>query len=114
MVIGYLHDKKIVYRDLKPANTLIDEDGYLFLTDFGLAKMIDENSEVDENIYGTREYMAPEIFTSKQGYGFEVDWWAVGIVLYEIIVGFRPFDDPEYDDNKTVSNIILKEVNFTD
>ena len=84
LALEYLHNKNFIYRDLKPENILIDATGYIKLTDFGLSREISE-----EKIYslcGTVEYLSPESFT-KSGYGKEVDWWAFGILLYEMVVG---------------------------
>jgi serum/glucocorticoid-regulated kinase 2 len=89
MAIGHLHNKSIIYRDLKPENILLDEDGYICLTDFGLAKILNENSQAF-SFCGTPEYLAPEILNEK-GHRFPVDWWALGILTYEMIVGFPPF-----------------------
>lgn len=65
------------------------EDGYIYLTDFGLAKIL-ERDEVARSFCGTPEYIAPEILT-QAGHNFPVDWWALGILVYEMIVGFPPF-----------------------
>ena len=87
--MGVLHSKNIVYRDLKPENVLMQEDGYLSLTDFGLAKFI-EGGEVAKSFVGTPEYLAPEIIGEK-GHTFGVDWWTLGIFTYEMVIGFPPF-----------------------
>jgi len=87
--IGHLHDKKIIYRDLKPENILMDENGYICLTDFGLAKVLEGNAQAF-SFCGTPDYLAPEILNEK-GHSFPVDWWALGILTYEMIVGFPPF-----------------------
>lgn len=86
MAIGHLHDKHIIYRDLKPENILMDQNGYICLTDFGLAKILEGNAQA-YSFCGTPDYLAPEILTEK-GHSFPVDWWAVGILTYEMIVGF--------------------------
>lgn len=79
----YLHNKNIVYRDLKPENILIGSDGYLKLTDFGFAKYCDSRTYT---LCGTPEYLAPEILLNK-GHGKPVDWWCLGILIYEMLAG---------------------------
>lgn len=89
--ISYLHSRGIVHRDLKPENVLLDSDGHIRLTDFGLAKPNMENAEARTNSFiGTMEYMAPEIVEGK-GHGKAVDWWSTGILLYEMLCGMPPF-----------------------
>lgn len=87
--IGYLHKKKIIYRDIKPENILMGQDGYLYLADFGLAKEM-TNRDYTTSFCGTPEYLAPEIIQNK-GHHHAVDWWSIGILIYEMIVGFPPF-----------------------
>jgi protein kinase A len=91
LMFEYLHSKNIVYRDLKPENLLIDAQGYLKLTDFGFAKVIDNRTYT---LCGTPEYLAPEILLQK-GHGKPVDWWCLGILIYEMLVGIDPFSDEE-------------------
>ena len=88
----YLHERKIVYRDLKPENLLLDGKGYLKVVDFGFAKIIVDRTWT---LCGTPEYLAPEIIANK-GHNLGVDWWAIGILMYEMLVGYPPFcaDDP--------------------
>jgi protein kinase A len=78
-----LHDNNIVYRDLKPENILIDARGHVKLTDFGFAKRIDN---ITWTVCGTPDYLAPEIIRSK-GYTKAVDWWGLGILIFEMVVG---------------------------
>ncbi|KAG5536771.1 hypothetical protein RHGRI_024261 [Rhododendron griersonianum] len=87
--VSHLHKCGIVHRDLKPENILMDTDGHVLLTDFGLAKEIDESSR-SNSMCGTTEYMAPEILLSK-GHNKDADWWSVGILLFEMLSGKPPF-----------------------
>ncbi len=88
----YLHYLGIVYRDLKPENLLIDGHGYLKITDFGFAKRIDDKLTI--TMCGTPEYLAPEVIKNV-GYSFSVDWWALGILIYEMSSGKPPFASEE-------------------
>lgn len=88
---AYLHSNSIAYRDLKPENVLIDIEGHLKLVDFGFAKVIVDKTYT---LCGTPEYLAPESI-DHQGHNHGVDWWALGIFIYEMLTGSPPF----YDDN---------------
>lgn len=91
MAVQCLHAEGVVYRDLKPENLLLDDEGYLKITDFGFAKYVEDRTWT---LCGTPEYLAPEIIQSK-GHGRAVDWWALGIIIYEMLAGYPPF----YDEN---------------
>lgn len=98
------------FRDLKPENLLISEDGYLKLCDFGFAKHVTERTYT---LCGTPEYIAPEILLNK-GHGKPVDWWTLGIFLYEMLAGVDPFssEDPMATYQKIVKCKVIFPLNF--
>ncbi|KAJ5175877.1 cAMP-dependent protein kinase type 2 [Penicillium canariense] len=89
LALEYLHAHQIIYRDLKPENLLLDRHGHLKITDFGFAK---EVPDITWTLCGTPDYLAPEVVSSK-GYNKSVDWWSLGILIFEMLCGFTPFWD---------------------
>lgn len=126
LAVEYLHSYGIVHRDLKPDNLLITSMGHIKLTDFGLSKVglmnlatnlyegyIDRETKqfTDKQVYGTPEYIAPEVIL-RQGYGKPVDWWSMGIILYEFLIGCVPFfgETPE----ELFAHVINDEIEWPD
>ena len=110
LAIESIHKLDCIHRDIKPDNVLIDKTGHIKLSDFGLAKVSDRlyENNIDENFnenkfthhkknfscVGTAYYVAPEVL-NKKGYGPEIDWWSVGVIFFEMLVGYAPFCSKE-------------------
>eukprot|EP00330_Aristerostoma_sp_ATCC50986_P005937 CAMPEP_0114602052 /NCGR_PEP_ID=MMETSP0125-20121206/24682_1 /TAXON_ID=485358 ORGANISM="Aristerostoma sp., Strain ATCC 50986" /NCGR_SAMPLE_ID=MMETSP0125 /ASSEMBLY_ACC=CAM_ASM_000245 /LENGTH=209 /DNA_ID=CAMNT_0001811917 /DNA_START=754 /DNA_END=1384 /DNA_ORIENTATION=- len=90
LALNYLHKNNIIYRDLKPENILVDIDGHLHLTDYGLCKFVQDKHDLNYTFCGSPEYIAPELI-KKTGYNFTVDFYTLGILIYEMSVGHPPF-----------------------
>lgn len=111
LAVEYLHASHIVHRDLKPDNVLFADDGFVKLSDFGLSKRM-HKQEKTMTMCGTDLYMAPEIIlrNEKGGYGMAVDWWALGIILYELVVGKTPFE--HVDSGQVMKKIVQEKIKF--
>lgn len=109
LALNYLHENKIIYRDLKPENILLDGNSHIKLTDFGLSRDNMNDPETGATSFvGTPEYLAPELIKNqklKQGYGFAADYWAFGVMFYEMLFGLPPF----YEENR---KLMLKKILF--
>ncbi|XP_077834057.1 serine/threonine-protein kinase N1 isoform X5 [Macaca mulatta] len=111
VVLGlqFLHEHKIVYRDLKLDNLLLDTEGYVKITDFGLCKEGMGYGDRTSTFCGTPEFLAPEVLTDTS-YTRAVDWWGLGVLLYEMLVGESPF--PGDDEEEVFDSIVNDEVRY--
>jgi len=107
-VLKVLHAQKIVYRDLKPENLVLDADGICKVVDFGFAKRVQTRTYTH---CGTPEYVAPEIIKGK-GHGKGVDYWALGILIFEFLCGYSPFADPDNNQLKIYKNVMRGRLAF--
>jgi len=107
LAFEYMHSKNIIYRDLKPENLLLDDKGFLKVTDFGFAKELLTGRTW--TLCGTPDYLAPEIVAGK-GHGKGVDWWTLGIFIYEMLASYPPFYDE--DPMKTYAKIMHGNITF--
>jgi len=107
--IGFLHENNIVYRDLKLDNLLLDDSGYLKIADFGLCKMGVGYGDRTSTFCGTPEFVAPEVLTDRD-YTNAVDWWGLGVLVYEMLAGEAPF--PGHDEEQIFDAIISNDVDY--
>mmetsp|Transcript_4051 Transcript_4051/g.3444 ORF Transcript_4051/g.3444 Transcript_4051/m.3444 type:complete len:151 (+) Transcript_4051:466-918(+) len=110
LALEFLHNIGVVYRDLKPENVLMDEEGNLVLVDFGMSKEL-QKDEKSNSFVGTPDYLAPEMVIGK-GHSFEVDYWALGILIFEMLVGIPPFYRKDQNTQKIFADIREKNIPF--
>lgn len=110
LALEHLHDNNIVYRDLKPENILLDANGHIALCDFGLSKANLNNDGTTNTFCGTTEYLAPEVLLDESGYTKMVDFWSLGVLIFEMCCGWSPF----YAENtqQMYKNIAFGKVRF--
>lgn len=106
-----LHNLDVIYRDLKPENILLDYQGHIALCDFGLCKLNMKDKEKTDTFCGTPEYLAPELLLG-QGYSKVVDWWTLGVLLYEMLTGLPPYYDEDVP--KMYKKILQEPLRFPD
>ena len=102
IVIEFLHSHNIIHRDIKPENIFIDEEGYVKVLDVGTCKQIQDRTYT---LAGTPAYTAPEIFLST-GYDYAVDYWSLGVCLFEFLCGYLPFGQGSNDPLSIFKDII--------
>ncbi|KAJ7117386.1 putative serine/threonine protein kinase [Mycena crocata] len=110
LALGHLHKYDIVYRDLKPENILLDATGHVALCDFGLSKPDLRSDELTTTFCGTTEYLAPEMLLDELGYSKIVDFWSLGVLLFEMCCGWSPFYAE--DTQQMYKNICFGKIRF--
>lgn len=110
LALQHLHDHDIVYRDLKPENILLDANGHIALCDFGLSKANLTDNDTTNTFCGTTEYLAPEVLLDEHGYTKMVDFWSLGVLVFEMCCGWSPFYAE--DTQQMYKNIAFGKVRF--
>ncbi|CAL4098227.1 unnamed protein product, partial [Meganyctiphanes norvegica] len=112
--LTYLKTKKIIHRDIKPDNLLLDEVGHVHLTDFNTATILDADYHLPNAMAGTKPYMAPEVLdsNSSSGYSYPVDWWSLGVTAYELRCGLRPYDIHSNTPLQDIHHMLQKNLSF--
>ncbi|TID04766.1 Serine/threonine-protein kinase SCH9 [Colletotrichum higginsianum] len=110
LAIQHLHNNDIVYRDLKPENILLDANGHIALCDFGLSKANLTKNDTTNTFCGTTEYLAPEVLLDESGYTKMVDFWSLGVLVFEMCCGWSPFYAE--DTQQMYKNIAFGKVRF--
>lgn len=107
--LWFLHDSGIIYRDLKLDNVMLGGDGHIKIADFGMCKEGITAGNTTGTFCGTPDYIAPEI-VQVQPYNQSVDWWALGVLMYEMLVGLPPFDGA--DEDELFENVLTQPINY--
>ncbi|XP_023773902.1 RAC-beta serine/threonine-protein kinase-like isoform X2 [Cyanistes caeruleus] len=107
--LEYLHSRDVVYRDIKLENLMLDKDGHIKITDFGLCKEGVTHGTTMRTFCGTPEYLAPEVLEDND-YGRAVDWWGLGVVMYEMLCGRLPFYNQDHE--RLFELILLEDIRF--
>ncbi|XP_003739495.1 atypical protein kinase C-like [Galendromus occidentalis] len=120
LALEFLHGEGVIYRDLKLDNVLLDHEGHVKLCDYGMCREgISENNRSASTLCGTPNYLAPEMLCG-QDYAFGIDWWALGVLLYEMLVGLSPFNScgdlniAQWDLDELIREILFKDIIIPD
>lgn len=108
VVLEDLHEKTLVYRDLKPENVVVDDEGYLKVIDFGTAKFVKTKTYT---VLGTPQYMAPEVILNT-GYNNSADYWSLGIMMFEFLFGYVPFGETDNDPMIVYEKVLAREIEY--